>query len=219
MIETDKLKKDPEITSQFKDFYVHEGRLLAVFKEGDPITQAQNEVEMLNKLKENGIATPNPELVDVMHDGKPKKGILMDKVPGVFVDMAKVDNVKVLTSVMQEAALGKKLDTSEMGMIKFNNSQRKGEVPLGPTHEVLKEDLEKILKLATEKGIVVNDLQFMVTSTGKAVVIDPQWVGPMKEMKESEAPLIGKTYKKLDTAIKGLTPPTPKVGTTQKIKN
>lgn len=204
------------IASQFKDFYEVDGRLLAVFKAGDPVTQATREVEALNRIKAAGLATPNAELVDVTRGGIAIKGILMDNVPGVFVDLAKIESSKVVNTMLLAAAIGTeslgvpKLDTSEAGLMKMLAAQRAleakaAEIPANPVCQALAGNLEAIQQAFKEAGPAINDLQVIVTPEGGAVVIDPQWAGPLQEVENPEEKrFITATYRKLEAGIQAL---------------
>jgi hypothetical protein len=187
--------------SQFKDIYkIGETQLLSVFKNCNS-SQVLGEVAALHKIAQAGFATPNPKVIEVIHKGKKTMGILMDKVEGVFVDMAKVSNEGIIGFILNEAAAGREVNTSEFGIISLLLKMKQKWVP--PSKQALAaicEDLSKLLK--TQDSMVINDLQFMVKRDGRIVIIDPQWAGHIKMLvSHNELKFIRDTYERMQKAL------------------
>jgi hypothetical protein len=138
----------------------------------------------------------------VIHKGKKTLGIVMNLITGVFVDIAKVSQPKLIGRILKAAAAGQKVDTSEMGLVRLLAPTVKILEPPQDVLAALCTDLERLLAGAQE--IVINDLQFVVQPNGHLVVIDPQWAGPRELMKEQEARFIQDTYRRLQAALQEL---------------
>ncbi|MDQ1591589.1 MAG: hypothetical protein QOG71_2216 [Pyrinomonadaceae bacterium] len=187
--------------SQFKDIYkIGETQLLSVFKNCNS-SQVLGEVAALNKIAQAGFATPNPKVIEVIHKGKKTMGILMDKVEGVFVDMAKVSNGGIIGYILNEAAAGRPVNTTEFGIMSLLLKMKQKWVR--PSKEALAaicEDLSQLLK--SKDSMVINDLQFMVKPDGRIVIIDPQWAGHIKMLvSNNELTFIHETYERMQRAL------------------
>lgn len=185
--------------SQFKDMFSYGGKLLSVFKNGDS-SGVLSEVAALHKIKNSGLATPNPEVIEVTHKGIKTMGILMDKVDGIFVDVAKVGNADLVWIALNEAAAGKAVDTREAVLWKLIPVMKNPTKPKEAVLAALIQDLKLIFE--SRHRLVINDLQIIVRPTGHAVIIDPQWAGDGATLISSaEGKFIVDTYRKLEYVL------------------
>lgn len=204
IINTGNLKRF-NVNSNFKDFFeVGGGKIVAVFKEKNKDTLLQNEVATLNQIANAGLATPNAKVVDVLYKGYRTKGILMDKVEGTYVDMAKWTDLNSLMSVLDTVVRGKSADVSEANLA-FQKGGQAGPRNQQVADNIIK-DLDKLLE--SQKNITINDLQFIVKPDGRIVIIDPQWAGDQTTLKKEsqEWRFINETYERMKTVRDQLKP-------------
>jgi len=176
--------------TMFKRFYENDAYpefRIAVFKDSNPgrkpSQNMKDEMDDLSKIRGWKQLGPNSVVevapVDVTENGQALRAMKIEWIDGDFFDIAKIDKKAtacklVLAIAARVNADDEKVETSEMGLIHL---QTPSSTTLSSSNvqEKIRNMYESLAKLEeVEKRIV--DLQVMVRTDGKMVVIDPYGV-------------------------------------------
>lgn len=169
-----------------KKFYKYNNDTQLISIPSDPDT-VDTEVNALNAIRQAGIRAVEAQKVYLTDNEEAKVGIKMTKLDGVFIELKDV-NKQVLLNIIIKHLNGEEVDTSEANIANLLgpkaplNQAGRGRLPN------LLADLKSIFdQVGPDDGVIIPDLQGIISPDGNFTIIDPIAVETFQKYKTAMA--------------------------------